>query len=165
MLDVIAHHQQGLGVLTGDEGNAFIQAFTKEKCYKRQHDCYHFLGAVCSYHSSAAERYCTLFTDFLHSLGLTPTGYDRAVRLCKSVDGYDYICTHVDDFKIVAKYPETSWMEMIKATFQVKESGERDYYLGNNYIYHKEAHDLWTMGSTTFALESICHVESVHGVL
>jgi Reverse transcriptase (RNA-dependent DNA polymerase). len=115
--------------------------------------------------TTSAEHYRTLFADFLRGLGFVPTRYDRDVwmRLRESGDGYDYICTHVDDFKIVAKDPER-WMEMIKGTFLVKESGERDYYLGNNYKYHS-AHDVWTMGSTTFALESIRHVESVHGVL
>jgi hypothetical protein len=171
LLDVIAHHQ-GLRVLTGDVGNAFIQAFTKEKCYTR-------LGAEFGDRAgmiaiivralygltTSAERYRTLFADFLRGLGFTPTRYDRDVwmRLRESADGYDYICTHVDDFKIVAKDPER-WMEMVKGTFLVKESGERDYYLGNNYVYHK-AQDLWTMGTTTFAHESIRRVESVHGVL
>jgi Reverse transcriptase (RNA-dependent DNA polymerase). len=170
LLDVIAHHQ-GLQVLIGDVGNVFIQVFTKEKYYTH-------LGAefgeragmiaiiVCALYdlTTSAERYRTLFADFLHGLGFVPTCYDRDVwmRLRESGDGYDYICTHVDDFKIVAKDPK-HWMEMIKGTFLVKESGERDYYLGNNYKYHA-VHDVWTMGSPTFALESIRCVKSVHGV-
>ena len=44
------------------------------------------------------------------------------------MDGYNYICTHVDDFKIIAKHPE-HLLDMVKGTFLVKESGEPDYYL------------------------------------
>ena len=84
------------------------------------------------------------------------------MRLCESADGYDYICTHVDDFKIVAKDPEC-WMEMIQGTFLVKESGERDCYLGNNYEYHSRE-NIWTVGSKTFALDSIRCVESEFGI-
>jgi hypothetical protein len=37
-------------------------------------------------------------------------------------DGYDYICTHVDDFKIVAKEPER-WRDQISSSFLLKSIG------------------------------------------
>ena len=42
------------------------------------------------------------------SLGFKPTRYDRDVWLkpCPTGNGYDYICTHVDDFKIIADDPQ-----------------------------------------------------------
>ena len=67
-----------------------------------------------------------------------------------SSDGYDYICTHVDDFKIVARDPER-WMRHIEQTFLVKESGIRDYYLGNNYKYH-DGQDMWTYCCDTYVV-------------
>jgi hypothetical protein len=83
------------------------------------------------------------------------------MRLHESADGYDYICTHVDDFKIIAKHLE-HWGDMVKGTFLIKESGEPNYYLGNNYEYHTKQ-DLWTVGAATFTKESICCVESEFG--
>jgi hypothetical protein len=38
------------------------------------------------------------------------------MQLRKMKDGYDYICTHVDDFKIVAKEPEW-WRDQISSSF------------------------------------------------
>jgi hypothetical protein len=38
------------------------------------------------------------------------------------VDGYDYICTHVDDFKIVAREPER-WQMHISAAVLLKSIG------------------------------------------
>jgi len=84
------------------------------------------------------------------------------MRLRESVDGYNYICTHVDHFKIIAKQPE-HWMDMVKGTFLVKESGKPNYYLGNNYKYHMKQ-DIWTVGAAIFTKEFIHHVESKFGI-
>jgi hypothetical protein len=40
--------------------------------------------------------------------------------LCKMKDSYDYVCTHVDDFKIVAKEPE-QWHDQISSLFLLKQ--------------------------------------------
>jgi hypothetical protein len=126
-LEVFAHHQ-GLHVLTGDVGNAFIQAFTKEKCYTclgaEFGDCEGTIAIIvrASYGlTTSAEQYHTLLADFLHGLGVVPTCYDRDIwmQLCESVDAYDYICTHVDNSKIITRHPE-HWMDMVKGTFLVK---------------------------------------------
>jgi hypothetical protein len=37
-------------------------------------------------------------------------------------DGYNYVCTHVDDFKIVAKEPE-QWGYQISSSFLLKSIG------------------------------------------
>ena len=69
------------------------------------------------------------------------------MRLRDNHDGYDYICTHVDDFKIFAKDAEM-WLNYIPVAFLVKEYGPRKYYLGNDYTFH-EAQGLWTYGDKT----------------
>ena len=171
LLDIIADHLD-LSVLTGDIGNAFIQAHTKEKVWT---SCGPEFGDMQGSKAviiralygltTSAERYRTLFADFLRGLGFNPTRFDRDVWMRKreapdgsSYSGYDYICTHVDDFKIVAKDPER-WMTHIEQTFLVKESGVRDYYLGNNYKYH-EGQDLWSYGCDSYVAEAIKKVEA-----
>ena len=171
LLDIIADHLD-LSVLTGDIGNAFIQAHTKEKVWTscgpefgdRMGSKAVIIRALYGL-TTSAERYRTLFADFLRGLGFKPTRFDRDVwmRLREPTDdasssGYDYICTHVDDFKIVAKDPER-WMNHIEQTFLVKESGVRDYYLGNNYKYH-DGQDMWTYGCDSYVAEAITKVES-----
>ena len=53
--------------------------------------------------TTSAERFRTLLADFLRSTGFTPSRYDKDMwmRLRDEKDGYDYICTHVDDFKLL----------------------------------------------------------------
>ena len=48
------------------------------------------------------------FADFLRCLGIFATRYDCDVGMSErqTKNGYDFICTHVDDFKIVATDPE-----------------------------------------------------------
>ncbi len=78
-----------------------------------------------------------------------------------SEDGYDYICTHVDDFKIVARDPN-HWLLKIKERFLVKSAGKQDYYLGNDYRF-EENEGIWTVGSKTCAAEAIRKVEEKIG--
>ena len=73
---------------------------------------------------SSSRAFRVHFADFLRSLGFSATRYDRDVwmRVREEQDGYDYVCTHVDDFKIVAKDPER-WKSLISVTFLLKSIG------------------------------------------
>ena len=75
------------------------------------------------------------------------------MSLRDSKDSYDYICTHVDDFKIVAKDPQM-WVDRITTVFLVKEHGPRHYYLGNDYTYH-DGQETWTYGVQTYDKEYV----------
>ena len=82
-------------------------------------------------------RFRTILVDFLRTLDYLPSRFDRDIwmRLRDDKSGYDYICTHVDALKIVAKDP-TIWNDRIAAVCLIKEHGARSYYLGNDYTYH-----------------------------
>lgn len=171
LLSVIAH-RDGLKELCGDIGNAFIQAHTSEKVYTRcgpafgdKEGCIALIIRALYGLTTSAERFRTLLADFIRSLGFVPTRYDRDVwmRLREARDGYDYICTHVDDFKIVARDPD-HWLIKIKERFLVKTSGPPDYYLGNDYRF-EETEGIWTVGSTTYTKEAIRKVEEKHKCL
>ena len=115
--------------------------------------------------TTSPERFRTLLADFIRSLGFTPSRYDRDVwlRPREEKDGYDYVCTHVDDFKIVARDPD-KWLKYIQDSFLVKESGPRKYYLGNDYT-HRDQYGLWTYGGETYTKEAIACVERIFGCL
>ena len=120
LLYIIAD-SQNLKALTGDIGNAFIQAHTKEKIYTRcgpefgdrEHSIAVIVRALYDL-TTSAERFRTMLANFLRTLGFVPSRYDRDVwmRLRNNKTGYDYICTHVDDFKVVAKKP-SYWIDHI----------------------------------------------------
>ena len=94
---------------------------------------------------------------------LNPSWYDRDVwmRLRNVKDGYDYICTHIDGFKIVAKDAD-SWLHKISHTFLVKSHGPRSYYLGNDYTYHEDL-DVWTYDGITYTKDVIGRTERIYG--
>ena len=72
---------------------------------------------------------------------------------CPNMHEYNYICTHVDDFKIVADSPEIYLNDISKVLF-VKSHGSWSYYLGNNFTYH-DTHDIWTYSCKTYKTEAI----------
>ena len=67
---------------------------------------------------SSSRAFRNYFADHLRSAEFQPTRYDCDVWIRKreSGDGYDYIYTHVDDFKIIAKDPDRL-VGMIEAKF------------------------------------------------
>ena len=111
LLDLIAY-AQGLKVICGDISNAFIQATTNEKIFTRvgkefgnRSGCISIIVKALYGLTTSAERFCTLLADYIRLLGFTPSRYDRDVwmKLRNARDGFDYICTHIDNFKVVAK--------------------------------------------------------------
>ena len=166
LLDVIAH-KQNLKMLCGDIGNAFVTAPNLEKVYTRagpefgarEGQFMYILKALYGLRS-ASRAFRLYFADFLRKFGFRPSLYDKDVwmRLRDEQDGYDYICTHVDDFKIYARDPE-HWMKKIKEKFQVKSEGPPSYYLGNDYNFSKE-HNLWVVNCATYLKEAIRKIES-----
>jgi len=171
LLDIIAE-SQGLEVICGDIGNAFIQATTNEKIFTRVGSEFgDRAGSIALIVralyglTTSAERFHTLLADFLRSVGFRPSRFDRDVwmRMRDTKDGFDYICTHVDDFKVVAKEP-MQWIDRIAGAFLIKEHGPRLYYLGNDYTYH-DGQDVWTYGCQTYSKEAVSRVERMFGCL
>ena len=141
-LDLIAH-RDNLTTLCGDIGNAFITADCLEKVYARAgpefgdaEDSILLIKKALYGLRSSSKAFRSHFAEFLRSIGFQSTMFDRDVwmRLREDGDGYDYICTHVDDFKIVARDPNR-WMTLIEGAFLIKSKGPPDYYLGNDYRF------------------------------
>ena len=92
---------------------------------------------------------------------LQPFGFHRQIYC--TLASFGFLCTHVNNFKIVAKSPE-HWLHLIKDRFLVKQSGPPEYYLGNDYRF-EEQDQLWTMGCDTYTKEAIQRTEELHGCL
>jgi len=94
LLDLIAD-VQGLEVVCCDIANAFIQAETNEKIYTRDGSKFGdragsiaiIVKALYGF-TTSAERFHTLLSDFLRSVGFRPSRFDRDVwmRLCEEND-------------------------------------------------------------------------------
>ena len=166
LLDLIAH-RDGLRTLCGDIGNAFITAKCMEKIYARAGPEFgEREGAILIFRKalyglrSSSRAFRAHFADFLRSMGFKASRYDRDVwlRERESKHGYDYICTHVDDFKIVARNPDR-WSQLISKEFLLKSIGPPKYYLGNDYNY-SETEKAWVVSCATYVKECVRRVES-----
>ena len=115
LLHVISH-KDNLTQLCGDIGNAFPNAYTKEKVFipkagiefgEHAGKCIIIKRALYGLCSSA-ERFHAHLADTLRSFGFNQTRYDNdvCIRLDESGEQYEYICTHVDDFIIYSKNPQ-----------------------------------------------------------
>ncbi len=165
LLDVIGHAEDLKG-LCGHIGNAFINAFTKEKVYLvAGPEWGPTLGGATLIIRKAlyglrisAERWHAHFSDTLRAMGFITTRFDLDVwiKLRPDGTGYDYICTHVDDFKIIAKEPEIYIWE-IQDKYLVKHVGEPKYYLGNDYT--QNCHGYFIIGSDTYVKEALARIE------
>lgn len=170
LLHVIAH-QNNLKALCGDVGNAFVTAETREEVYfiagrefgERQGMTVIIKKALYGLASSAACFHAH-FGDTLRSFGFVPTRYDNDVwiRLSKDKSYYEYVCSHVDDFCIFSRDPE-SIMKQIKSVFTVKSEGPPEYYLGNDF--KKDRKGRWCIGCKTYIKEGIRRIESMFGTL
>ena len=166
ILDVIAH-SRNYSILCGDIGNAFITAPCLEKVWSR---CGPEFGELEDYVviiekalyglKSSARAFRLFLADYIRKLGFFPSRCDRDVwmRMREEGDGYDYVCTHVDDFKVWAKHPER-WAKTIGDKFQLKVVEKPRYYLGADYSYSEE-HKGYYIGSHTYIKECIRKVEA-----
>ena len=169
LLDLIVY-AMSIEVLCSDIDNAYIKTNANGNIYTRvwpefgdrpysmpiiTRDLY---GLIAS-----AEQFRTLLDNFLCSLSFSPSRYNRDMwmELNDDKDGYDYICTHVDDFKIILKYVDKK-LQKISHSFFVTSHGSRSYYLINDYKYYAEL-DVWTYGRLTYTHETIERVHHIFG--
>ena len=133
----------GLGMMSGDIGNAFCTAPCAEKIWstcgaefgKREGAVVVLKRALYGLKTASASFH-KFFGDFLRELGFKPSRADQDLWIRKSdeYEGYDYIATHVDDIIIVAKDP-VSYMNRIEQRFKVRDvTDSPEYYLGSNLV-------------------------------
>jgi hypothetical protein len=73
------------------------------------------------------------------------------------------VCTHVDDFKVVARDPDR-WKSQIAAAFLLKSVGPPAYYLGNNYNFSVQE-NAWVITCGTYIKECIRRIEDKMNIL
>jgi Reverse transcriptase (RNA-dependent DNA polymerase) len=171
LLHVIADANK-LTTLCGDIGNAFVNSYTNEKIYTRAGPEFgpslqgrNMIIEKSLYGlKSSAKRWRAHFASTLRGMGFCSSRADQDVLLRERDDGsgYDYICTHVDDFLIFAKDP-WQYMNVIQDMYVVRDIGPPKYYLGNNFFRDRDGNSY--IGSSTYVTEAIRKVEEKVGVL
>ncbi len=169
LLNVIAR-AQGLECLAGDIGNAYINADTKEKIFVR---CGPEFGPELEGRiailkkalyglKSSGNRWHAHFAKTLYNMGFEPTRYDNDVWIKPRSDesGYDYICTYVDDFLIIAK-DAWQYMRELQRIYNIKDPKHPEIYLGA--LYTGSPKENWTITAKNYIKEAIEQVEQKTG--
>ncbi|CAJ1962164.1 unnamed protein product, partial [Cylindrotheca closterium] len=168
LLDMIADHY-GLTIVHGDVGNAFITANCLEEIHSvARPEFGEREGAVTTINKAlyglqtSSRAYRETFAAFMRTIGFQLSRYDRDVwmRLREDIEGYDYLCTHVDDFKVVAKDPQR-WVNAFAGAFQLKCFGKPDYYLGMDYNFDEETKCWFVTGTKTYVEECIRRIQAL----
>ena len=140
LLETIALNES-LSFVTGDIGNAFVHADTKEKVYTiagrefgNKKDCTVIIKKALYGLATSARQWNITLGDSIRNLGFTPTRADPDlwIRLNEKEGKYEYIATYVDDLIIVAKQP-MDYLDEIKKQYPIRNIEiNPEYYLGNN---------------------------------
>ena len=146
LLETVAVNE-GLDVVTGDIGNAFVQAFTTEKVWSRcgkefdiKEGCAIRIRKALYGMATSARQWSLALGDVLKEMGFKASRADPDLWIKSSADGksYEYIASHVDDVIIVCKDPD-QYIEIIKKNFPIRKIEKNPaYYLGNDLEVRKD---------------------------
>ena len=163
---------EGLSFVTGDIGNAFVQADTKEKVYTiagrefgEKKDCTVIIKKALYGLATSARQWNITLGDSIRAMGFVPTRADPDlwIKLNGESDTYEYIATYVDDLIVVAKEP-MRYLDEIKKQYPIRNiEFNPEYYLGNNIEVRKN--NTMKISSKKYITEVLRKYEEKHGSL
>ena len=121
-------------------------------------------GSITIIHNAFYELHCSTnrwhahFADMLCTMGFTPLRFDHDVWLkdCSNSTRYDYICTYIDDFMVMAKEP-MQYMKVLQEKYSICNIKEPKDYLG--VIYHGSHDGTWSTSFSKYPKEAVSHIE------
>jgi hypothetical protein len=131
----------GLNLMVGDIGNAYLEAYTKEKVYFIAGKEFgplegHILiikKALYGLRTSGA-RFHEKLADTLRDMGFKPTLADPDLWLRDAGDCYEYICVYVDDLMAIMKNPQAFFDTLTeKYKYILKGVGPPEFHLGGDF--------------------------------
>ena len=131
----------GLTPMVGDIGNAYLEAYTKEKVYFIAGKEFgplegHTLVIVKALYGlrTSGARFHEKLADTLRDMGFTPSLADPDLWLREADDCYEYICVYVDDLMVIMKDPQAFFDTLqTKYGYILKGVGPPEYHLGGNF--------------------------------
>ena len=127
----------GLKVEAADVGNAYLEAYAKEKLYiiagsefrDRQGHVLVIIKALYGLRTSGA-RFHEKFADTLSDMGFTPGKADPDVWMKDCGTHYEYVCVWVDDLAVMMKDPNLFFEGLRDRAYKLKGVGDIKYHLG-----------------------------------
>ena len=142
-LALLAAELNGLKTWSGDIGNAYLEAYTKEKVYfvagrefgELEGHTLIISKALYGLRSSGA-RFHDRFVDTVREMGFFPCKADPDVWIRDSGTHYEYVCVYVDDLAVMMRNPEKFFDELQgpKWNYKLKGIGPLEYHLGADFL-------------------------------
>ncbi len=145
----------GLKVEAADVGNAYLEAYTKEKLYiiagsefgDRQGHVLVIVKALYGLRTSGA-RFHEKFADTLHDMGFFPCKADQDVWMKDCGTHYEYVCVWVDDLAVMMKDPSLFFEGLRLRNYKLKGVGDIHYHLGGDFSRDPDGTLAW--GAKTY---------------
>ncbi len=160
----------GLHLTGGDIGNAYLEAYTKEKvCTVAGPEFGPLEGhlllidkALYGLRTSGA-RFHAKFADTLRTLGFFPSYADPDVWLRDAGDCYEYVVVYVDDILTALKDPEAfySAIQSDPWNYKLKNVEEPKYHLGGDFF--RDSDGTFCYGAQTYVKRMCENYEDIFG--
>ena len=137
----------GLKLTGGDVGNAYLEAYTKEKvCFRAGPEFGELEGQILVIDKAlyglrtSGARFHAKFADTLRSLGFTPSYADPDVWLRDAGDCYEYVVVYVDDILTALKDPDPFYKALKSDPwkYKLKNVEEPRYHLGGDFFRDRD---------------------------
>jgi hypothetical protein len=167
---ILAAELNGLDVMVGDVGNAYLEAFTKEKvCFiagpefgELEGHMMIIIKALYGLRSSGA-RYWERFADILRDMGFQPCRADGCVWMRDAGTHWEYVCTYVHDLLAAMKDPQAFFDELQGPKYKLKLKGvdAPSYHLGGDFSRDSDGTYAW--GAKTYVKRLVTNYELMFG--
>ena len=159
-----------LPVWTTDVGNAYLEAFTKERVYivaghefaERTGHTLIITKALYGLKSSGLmwwERFSTI----LREMNFAPSKAEDDIWMRRKGTYYEYVARYVDDLAIASKHPENIIDELVKVhKLKLKGSGPITYHLGANFF--RDEDNVLCMSPTKYIIRMVDNYQRIFGV-
>ena len=131
----------GLQPMVGDIGNAYLEAYTKEKVFFIAGKEFgplagHTMVIVKALYGlrTSGARFHERLADTLRDMKFTPSYADPDLWIRDAGDCYEYVCVYVDDLMAIMKKPQ-EFFDTLTGTYKyiLKGVGPPQYHLGGNF--------------------------------
>ncbi len=164
-----------LELCTGDIGNAYLEAYTKEKvCFRagkefafKGHDGHLMIIEKALYGlRESSSRFHEVCSDALMSLGFFRSKADSDIWMKDCGTHYEYVATWVDDLLYAGKEPAKFYKGLDDMGFTLKGVGPPVYHLGGDFKRVERANGekpVLTWGSHTYVQRMLDSYKQIFG--
>ena len=150
-LALMAAELNNLNIMVGDIGNAYLEAYTKEKVYivagpefgDLEGHTLLIQKALYGLRTSGA-RFHDKLADDLRDMGFKQCRNDPDLWIRDAGGYYEYVCVYVDDLMNISLNPKAFFETLVtKYGYKLKGVGEPKYYLGGDFFRDPDGTLAW----------------------